>query len=236
MERTQFSYSRWPQCDRVPIAADVIPPPLYFLNATQTLGRALLLLCVAPCVMLCLHLGSLAQNSAPTISRPLDQLTAEADVIVHGYVTSAKLEPHPKLPNLMTVVVTMNVVETYKGPARKTISFRQYVWDLHQRLAVAEYGKGRELLILFRPVSEYGLTSPVGLEQGRFLISTDRQGHVTAVNGRGNVGLFSSVAQRAQAGGLRFSPRMLTVIEQHRSGPVPLSDLREAIRTFVGTR
>ena len=140
------------------------------------------------------------------------------------------------LRNLMTVVVTMRIVETYKGPARKTITFRQYVWSLDESQGATEYGKGQELLLLLRPVSEYGLTSPVGLGQGRFLISTDRKGHVTAVNSRGNVGLFNSVAQRAQAHGLQLSPRVLTVAQQHRGGPIPLTDLQEAIRTFVGTR
>lgn len=209
---------------------------VYFLDVSQYLRHALLSLCVVSILTLCLHSSSFAQSSARTIPQALDQLTTEADVIVHGYVTSVELQPHPQLRNLMTLVVTMSVVETYKGPARRTISFRQYVWDLNPQWPAAEYGKGQELLLLLRPVSEYGLTSPVGLEQGRFLISTDRKGHVTAVNGRGNVGLFDSVVQRAQARSLHLSPRILTVARQHRAGPVPLSDLQEAIRSFVGTR
>jgi len=209
---------------------------IYVLDVNQSLRRALLMLSVVSILTVCLHNSSFAQSSARTIPRSLDQLTAEADVIVHGSVTSAKLEPHPQLRNLMTVVVTMRIVETYKGPARKTITFRQYVWSLDESQGATEYGKGQELLLLLRPVSEYGLTSPVGLGQGRFLISTDRKGHVTAVNSRGNVGLFNSVAQRAQAHGLQLSPRVLTVAQQHRGGPIPLTDLQEAIRTFVGTR
>jgi hypothetical protein len=208
----------------------------YVLDVSQMSRRALLLLCGVTILTLCLPSTSFAQSSARTIPRALDQLTAEADVIVHGYVTSAKLEPHPQLRNLMTLVVTMSVAETYKGPARKAISFRQYVWDLSQQRTSSEYGKGQELLLLLGPVSEYGLTSPVGLEQGRFLIMTDRKGNATAQNGRGNVGLFDAVAQRAQGSGLHLSPRMVTVVQQHRAGPLPLSDLQEAIRTFVGTR
>ena len=209
----------------------------YCPGPNQPLHRSLLLLYIVLILTVCLPSSFFAQSNARTIPRSLDQLTAEAAVIVHGYVTSATFEPHPQLRNLMTVVVTMRVVETYKGPARKTITFRQYVWDLNQqKVAAGEYGKGQELLLLLRPVSEYGLTSPVGLEQGRFLISRDRQGKVTAANGRGNFGLFNSVAQRAQARGLHLSPRTLAVARQHRAGPIELSDLKEAIRTFVGTR
>lgn len=209
----------------------------YSSDLNPPLRRALLLFYIALILTVCLPCGVFAQSTARTIPRSLDQLTEEADVIVHGYVTSARFEPHPQLRNLMTVVVTMRVVETYKGPARKAITFRQYVWDLNQQKAVAgEYGKGQELLLLLRPVSEYGLTSPAGLEQGRFLISRDRLGNATAVNGRGNAGLFDSVVQRAQARSLHLSARTLAVAQQHRAGPIALNDLEEAIRTFRGTR
>ena len=120
--------------------------------------------------------------------------------------------------NLMTLVVTMSVAGSYKGPARKTISVRQYVWDLSQQRTSSEYGKGQELLLLLGPVSEYGLTSPVGLEQARFLIMTDRKGNATAQNGRGNVGRFDAVARRAQGRGLHLSPQMMTGVQQHWTG------------------
>src|SRR5690242_6421421 len=148
---------------------------IYTSNLNHPSRRTLLLFCIVLIVAVCLPSSLFAQSSARTVQRSLDQLTTEADVIVHGYVTSARFEPHPQLRNLMTVVVTMKVIETWKGPARKTITFRQYVWDLNQQKAAAGgYGKGQELLLLLRPVSEYGLTSPAGLEQGRFLISRDR--------------------------------------------------------------
>src|SRR5262250_2509151 len=57
---------------------------------------------------------SCSQTSARTLARSIDQLIEESDVIVHGSVVSSKIEPHPQLKNLMTVVVTMNVKETYK--------------------------------------------------------------------------------------------------------------------------
>lgn len=209
----------------------------YSSDLNQPFRRSLSWFCIFLILTVCLPSSFFAQSSARTVPRSLDQLTAEADLIVHGYVTSARFEPHPQLRNLMTVVVTMRIAETYKGPPRKTITFRQYVWDLNQQKAAAgDYGKGQELLLLLRPVSEYGLTSPVGLEQGRFLISRDHLGNVTALNGRGNVGLFNSVAQRAQTRGLHLSPHTLAVAQQHRAGPIKLNDLKEAIRSFVGTR
>ena len=175
-------------------------------------------------------------QQAVTIPRGLDQLTEEAAVIVHGYVISAKVEPHPQFKNLMTAVVTMRVIDSYKGNPPKTLVFRQYLWDLRARLGPAEYGKGQELVVLLRPVSEYGLTSPVGLEQGRFRIMRDRKGQATAVNGRGNLGLFDSVEQRARSRGVQLSPRTTALVRKNGTRPLTLSDLEDAIRTFAGTR
>jgi len=180
--------------------------------------------------------GSQAQTGARTVARSLDQLTKEADVIVHGYVTSVKLEPHPQLRNLTTTVVSIDVKDIYKGKPRKSIVFRQYVWDIVPHRNASEYSKGEELVLLLGPVSEYGLTSPVGLEQGRFRVYTDSRGQTVTVNGRGNRDLFRSVLERANAQGIQLSPRTAAMASHGQGGPVPLADLGDAIRTFAGTR
>ena len=175
-----------------------------------------------------------AQRGALTTARSLDQLTREADLIVHGYVTSTKVEPHPELRNLTTVVISMEVQETLKGAPRKSLQFRQYIWDIRDRLDAARYQKGEELLLMLGPVSKYGLTSPVGLEQGRFRVTRDNRGQLTAVNGKGNVGLFRSTEVRARAAGVKLSTRQTELLRQDQPGPVVLDELKDAIRTFAG--
>jgi hypothetical protein len=176
---------------------------------------------------------ALAQGRALTVARGLDQLTQEAELIVHGSVRSAKVEPHPQFPNLMTVVVSFDVQDTLKGKAQKSIQFRQYVWDIRDQGDKARYGKGEELLLMLGPVSKYGLTSPVGLEQGRFRILRDRSGQSRAINGRGNAGLFQQTEVRARTQGIKLSARQSAFIRQQQPGPVALSDLKDAIRTFA---
>jgi len=180
--------------------------------------------------------NSHAQRGALTVPHALDQLTQQADVIFRGSVISTKVEPHPRLTNLMTVVVSMRVAETMKGLPRKSIEFRQYIWDRRDQLDAAQYSKGEELVLFLGPVSEYGLTSPVGLEQGRFRVLRGNGGQVLAVNGRGNLGLFDAVGKRAQTLGLQLTPRVAALIRKPQAGPIPLSDLEDAIRTFKGTR
>ena len=172
-----------------------------------------------------------AQLSARTLGRSLDQLVGESELIVRGSVVSSSVEPHPELRNLMTVVVAMSVSDTYKGRPQKSLIFRQYIGSINGRIVPSEYRKGEELLLLLRPVSEYGLTSPAGLEQGRFDVRF-HNGNKVAVNGRGNVGLFDQVFERT-GGRVQLSPRASTLVKQRRPGLVPLADLEDLIRTLA---
>jgi hypothetical protein len=174
-----------------------------------------------------------AQRGALTASSSLDQLTRQARVIVRGHITSARVEPHPQLSNLMTVVISMSIQQTLKGRAQRTMEFRQYIWDIRDQLDAASYSKGDELLLMLGPVSQFGLTSPVGLEQGRFRVVRDRQGKATAVNGRANRGLFDSTAQRAQTQGIKLPARTTAMLRRPQPGPLPLAELEEAIRAFA---
>jgi hypothetical protein len=207
--------------------------PLRFGRVTQSgqLGLYLLL-----ALIFFLPTDSHGQHGARTITRGIDQLTEEADVIVHGYVISTRIEPHPQLRNLNTIVVSLEVKDTYKGKAGKSLIFRQFVWDPDPQRELAEYGKHQELILFLGPVSEYGLTSPVGLEQGRFRIYADQKKQVVAANGRGNLGLFHAVVTRARAHGVTLSPRTLKIAQQTPAAPLLLSDLEDAIRTFAGVR
>ena len=105
--------------------------------------------------------------------------------------------------------------------------------DLDDQIDAARYGKGEDLLLMLGPVSPYGLTSPVGLQQGRFRITRNNKGETMAVNGSGNLRLFEATEQRAHIRGVKLSQRVTTMVRQSRPGPVPLADLEDAIRTFA---
>jgi hypothetical protein len=178
----------------------------------------------------------MAQRGALTKLRSIDELSQQATLIVHGSVTSATVEPHPQYHNLMTVLVTMQVQDTLKGSPQRTVQFRQYIWDMRDQLDAARYAKNQELLLLLGPVSPYGLRSPVGLEQGRFRISRDRQGQQVAENGGGNLNLFQATEERAKARRIRLSSRVASLARRNTSGPIPLTDLKDAIRSFSGNQ
>lgn len=176
---------------------------------------------------------ALAQRGAQTAPAPLDQLVASSATILRGHVISAVVEPHPQFANLQTVLVTISVGKVLKGEAPPTCTFRQFVWDPRDVAESAGYRKAGELLLFLNPVSEYGLTSPVGLEQGRFRVTRDAKGRAFAVNGRANFGLFDQVSSKASARGVIVS-RQAEVMMAKPAGPVSLETLEETVAALAG--
>jgi hypothetical protein len=194
--------------------------------------RRILQHCLA--VVACLAtMPAVAQRGALTLPRNLDELTDRAQDIVRGTVLDARVEKHPELGNLDTIVVTLRVREAIKGAAGDTYTFRQYIWDLRDPDDVAGYRKGQELLLLMNGPSRYGLTSPVGLEQGRFRIERDRSGREVATNGAGNLRLFERL-QDAPGKPAALTERQSNLVAKHRRGPVALDELEAMIRACAG--
>ncbi len=188
---------------------------------------------VSGLLFLLANVATFAQPGALTVPRNIADLSRQAATIVRGQVILARVEPHPELTNLSTIVVTLRVSETLKGNAVPVLTFRQFMWDIRDKYRMGGYTKGQEVLLLLNPVSSYGLTSPAGMDQGRFVISRDAKGNATAVNGYGNVGLFAGVT--AQKRKPAFSPAVNELILRHRSGAIPLAQLEEVVRQFAGT-
>lgn len=220
------------------MSAMVVPPGFSSASIRPRMasrpGLASLRLLGLLSLMALLGISSIAQRGAVTRQRSLDQMVDEADVIVQGSVISAKVEPHPQLKNLMTVLITMHVTETLKGNAAKAFQFRQYIWDIRDQIDSARYAKGQELILLLSPESQYGLRSPIGLEQGRFRIQYDKSGQAQAMNGRGNAALFEATGERAKAQGRKLSTQVSHLVQQPSGGPIAAIDLKAAIRSFMG--
>jgi hypothetical protein len=174
-----------------------------------------------------------AQQSALTVPRNLEQLTDRAAVIVRGNVVSAHMEKHPELTNLDTVVVTLHVRETLKGQADETFTFRQYVWNLRDRMNAVGYKKGQDVLLMMIAPSRYGLSSPAGVEQGRFRIERDATGREIAINSHNNLRLFDGVGAQMAKEGAVLSPASASLVAKHRRGPVEFRELAALIRELA---
>jgi len=176
-----------------------------------------------------------AQRGAMTAQRNLDQLTDRAAHILRGTVLSARVEKHPQYGNLDTVVVSLRVREAIKGNPGNEFTFRQYVWDVRDRMDAAGYRKGQDLLLLMRAPSRYGLSSPVGLEQGRFRIERDPGGREMAANGRGNFKLFAAMQAVVDKEAIALTPRQASLVAKHQAGPVAARELIDLIRKLANS-
>ncbi len=172
-----------------------------------------------------------AQRGAVVRTRNLAELTEQAQTIVVGRVVSARVEPHPQFKNLQTVLVSVAVSDTLKGSSVQTLTFRQYIWDPRDIDHKAGYARGQELLLFLNAENQYGLTSPAGLDQGRFAILRISSGKASAVNGHDNRNLFAGMAEIATTA--RMSARSRSLLITPAAGPVLLDDLRGAIRELA---
>ena len=178
-------------------------------------------------VFLCSPLPALAQRGAITAHRNLAELTEAAANIIDGMVLSARAEPHPTLSNLQTIVVTIRVARTLKGNASRTFQFRQLIWDVRDRAELAGYRRGEHLLLFMNRPSGYGLSSPVGLEQGRFRIMRNAAGEMVAINGQMNASLLAGIGPRLRA--TQMPARVTALLQSHRQGAIPVDDLAQLV-------
>jgi hypothetical protein len=172
-----------------------------------------------------------AQRGAVTVPVNLVQLEDRAAIIVHGNVESAVVEPHPDHQHLATVLVRMRIRETWKGAVQGPVyTFRQFIWDIRDRMDAAGYRKGQELVLFLNPTTAEGLTAPVALEQGRFQVMRTPGGNVQAVNGHANAGLLRGTEVRLKTG--QAASRSVAIASTHRAGPLDLGDLRSMVQAI----
>lgn len=165
----------------------------------------------------------------------LPELSKRAAIVVQGRVVEARYESHPEYPNISTVLVTLQVERMVRGPEGQQFTFRQYLPSMRAKLGKPEYVVGQRVLLFLPPPSRYGLSSPLGGEQGRFQISRDPQGNELVQNAHGNAGLFRNVSETAAKSGVNLSPRQVQIAATRR-GAVPLEDFVDLVRHLSGTR
>jgi hypothetical protein len=131
----------------------------------------------------------------------------------------------------MTVVVTIQVEDMFKGSAPATYAFRQAVIDRRDLQNKLDYRIGEHVvLFLIRP-NTYGLSSPAGLDQGRFRILQSPQGNLVAVNRMGNVGLFRALPGDVQQDS-SLKPRTKNLLAKANPGPVDLQQLKTIVQVI----
>ena len=175
---------------------------------------------------------ALAQMRALTLPQNITDLVNQSNLVVQGWVTEVKLQSHPTLRNLMMVSVTVQVEDIFKGAVSRNYTFHQAVVDPRDQQNRLGYRAGEHVVLFLIKPNSNGLSSPAGLEQGRFRVSQGPHSTLVASNGLGNVGLFSRVSsQIAQNSGLNTPTRSL--LAKPSPGPLDVQQVKNIVRTIA---
>jgi hypothetical protein len=177
-----------------------------------------------------------AQQSGLTVQLNLARMVDESENVILAQVISVVAEKHPQLENLDTVVVALEVLEALKGSPGAQLTFRQYVFDIRDRNSRLGYRVGEEVVLLLRRPSQYGLTSPVGFEQGRFRVERDALNNRVVRNGQDNAALFEGAEQTAPGLRPRLSGAMQRLMSEHHSGPIRYDEFKSFVSSVLAAR
>ena len=161
----------------------------------------------------------------------LTYLAQRADVIVQGRVSKVAKRNLVRFSNIPTVEVTLEVEKMLRGPQKRTYTFCEVFLGLRAKEGKQGYQVGQRLLLFLTSPSRYGLSSPVGIEQGRFHITYNSGGDEVIANEFGNAGLFKG-GDYSPPKGTKLSVNQMRITTT-KSGPIPLSDLVSLVGTLT---
>jgi hypothetical protein len=182
-------------------------------------------------IMLLLHSNPLFAQLM-TLPVDLSYLSQRADIIIQGKVLSVRNENLPGSSNFPTVSVTLEVENMLRGPSATTFTFREAVFGFKPRTGKRNYQIGQRLILFLPSASSLGLSSPIGIEQGRFHIARNAAGAEMIVNEAGNAGLFKNVAQKVAGAGKKLTPDQMRVAATER-GPVRLDGFTSLTKSLI---
>lgn len=163
-------------------------------------------LSAAPSLILAAVLAVVGPAKAGQI-RPvnLEEMTLRAARIFAGRCVASELEKDPNT-GMVVAVATFEVHRTVKGGAQDAVTVRMIEGDDGHgggTAGVPGFRPGDEAVLFLYGEGKSGLTSPVGLGQGRFTIITDKEGRQIARNEFANRNLLRGLtpAARERLGG-----------------------------------
>ena len=108
----------------------------------------------------------------------LEQIVERAETIFVGRCLTSTAQDDPETGKTVTII-KFEVVEALKGNLGATHTLKQYggmrEHRLHRIAGIPTYTPGEEVILFLYAESEYGLTVPVGMSQGKFTFIRDEE-------------------------------------------------------------
>jgi hypothetical protein len=131
----------------------------------------------------------------------LEQMTQRAGRIFSGRCTGTSVEFDERLGHDV-MVATFKVHRAVKGVTGDTVTLRMMTGAstaADTPAGVPTYSKGEDVVLFLYGENAQGISSPVGLGQGRFKVLTDKQGRRIALNDFANRNLLTGMRPEARA-------------------------------------
>ncbi len=183
--------------------------------------RFLLLLAV----VLWTHTAS-AQRTIPV---NIEQLVRDAGTIVDGTVVSTRTGKDPETGFIVTWV-TLKVNESFFGASEGTVTFKQYGGEAdglaNYPKHLPRYSAGERSILFLTAPSSIGMQSPVGMQQGKFMIMKEGNAKTVVRNMTVNPSLF--VGLRSSAALSKAIPAALDA-----EGSMDVEAFTSLVRSYV---
>jgi hypothetical protein len=133
----------------------------------------------------------------------LEEMAGRADRVFLGRCVQVTAELDADLGQMVTYA-TFVAQRSAKGGVRGQVTIRllgdQTASDAPNRsmAGVPRFRKGEEVILFLYKDSRRGLTSPVGLGHGKFVVVRDKDGQKRALNAMGNESLFRNLSPGAR--------------------------------------
>ena len=168
-----------------------------------------------------------------TLPVNVSYLSQRADIIVQGRIIDVRYENLPGYANIPTVKVSLEVENMLRGPQGRTYTFREALLGFKASEGKTAYHVGQRILVFLPSPSRYGLSSPIGIEQGRFHIARNPDGEEIVVNEMDNAGLFKNMDTTPYMSALQLSRNRMKNTETAGRGPVRLDGFVALVKSLM---
>ncbi len=123
----------------------------------------------------------------------LEEMSQAAAIIFSGRCVGVEVRLDPQLGRKVSVA-TFEVNRVVKGEPGERVELKM----LRSSSGAARFRAGEEVVLFLYGTSELGLSSPVGLGQGKFTVVEDKLGRKLAINRFGNKHLTRGLSAQAR--------------------------------------
>lgn len=166
-----------------------------------------------------------------SVSMNIERLVRDAGMIFAGRVINVETGERDKDMNLFVTHYTFLVTEKMYGVESDTIVINQYGGEADGQefypKGVPRFYEGEDVLVFFYPPSKIGMSSPVGMDQGKFMIRySEKEKRLVVANKLGNENLFRGVKRVDKIAETEW-------LKMRKPGELPYSEFSETVRELI---